>query len=262
MSRESNVLFPVRINVILLDHVHLRHLSDEYQSILSVDVSTKCGSIYRLTLDWHIDQVCRHVDWHRSPLDWHACLTILCRHLADTLLTLLIRHYCHLVAPVIGLQLLFSNINLFSLALRDFSFASPIGKETLPFQQNSGEQRTYTTDNLSIHHRHSTDTLPTIQRNGRGVGRVSIDKPTKYWSIVVVGCLPTWITWRLTVDWHVDGITIDSRSTCRPIVSVNTRPTDALGTHNPSTLHSISHVRGHRRASGMSKYQKNIKYLI
>ena len=255
MSRESNVLFPVRINVILSDHVHLRHLSNEYQSILSVDVSTKCGSIYRLTLDWHIDQVCRHVDWHRSPLDWHACLTILCRHLADTLLTLLIRHYCHLVAPVIGLQLLYSNINLFSLALRNFSFASPIGKETtaIPAKQ-------WWT--MHVYHRHSTDTLPTIQRNGRGVGRVSIDKPTKYWSIVVVGCLPTWITWRLTVDWHVDGITIDYRSTCRPIVSVNTWPTNALGTHNPSTLHSISHVRGHRRASGMSMYQKNIKYLI
>ena len=157
MSRESNVFFPVRINVILSDHVHLRHLSDEYQSILSVDVSTKCGSIYRLTLDWHIDQVCRHVDWNRSPLDWYACLTILCRHSADTLLTLLIRHYCHLVAPVIGLQLLYSNINLFSLALRNFSFASPIGKETtaIPAKQ-------WWT--MHVYHRQSIDTPPTLDR--------------------------------------------------------------------------------------------------
>ena len=83
-------------------------------------MSAKCWSIYWLILNWHIDLVCWHVDWHRSPHDRHACLTILGWHLADTLLTLFSQHYCHLAAPFTELHLLYSNINLNSLTLRNF----------------------------------------------------------------------------------------------------------------------------------------------
>ena len=83
-------------------------------------MSAKCWSIYWLILNWHIDRVCWHVDWHRSPHDRHACLTILGWHLADTLLTLFSQHYCHLAAPFTELHLLYSNINLNSLTLRNF----------------------------------------------------------------------------------------------------------------------------------------------
>ena len=77
--------------------------------------------------------------------------------MSDDTLTLLIRHYCHLVAPVIELQLLYSNINLFSLALRKFPFASPIGKETtaIPAKQ-------WWT--MHVYHRQSIDTPPTLDR--------------------------------------------------------------------------------------------------
>ena len=83
-------------------------------------MSAKCWSIYWLILNWHIDRVCWHVDWHRSPHDRHACLTILGWHLADTSLTLFSQHYCHLAAPFTELHLLYSNINLNSLTLRNF----------------------------------------------------------------------------------------------------------------------------------------------
>ena len=68
------------------DHVYLRHLSTEYRSILSADMSADTRSIYRPTVGRH---ACRATPSDTSPL--------LGRHSADTLPTL-DQHYAHLVS--------------------------------------------------------------------------------------------------------------------------------------------------------------------
>ena len=55
---------------------------------------------------------------------------------------------------------------------------------------------------------------------------------------VSAGCRPTCLS--VHVDRYVGGVSVDisaeSRSPYRPIVSTDTRPTDALSTHDPKSL--------------------------
>ena len=93
----------------ILDHVYLRHLSTEYRSILSADMSTDSRPICRPTVGRYIDRYSADMSAetrsiYRPTVGRHACRATpsdtsppLGRHSADTLPTLG-QHYAHLVS--------------------------------------------------------------------------------------------------------------------------------------------------------------------
>ena len=93
-----------------------------------------------------------------------------------------------------------------------------------------------TTDSRSIHHRQSTDTPATVDRNIPTV--VSAECWPTYQPIVWTDSLLTWTTCRPTLGRHIDRVSVDisaeTRPTNRPRVSTYTRSTDALSTHDPT----------------------------
>ena len=105
-----------------------------------------------------------------------------------------------------------------------------------------------TVNSRLIPHRQSTDTLATVDRNiSADVSAeclpiyrpiVSTDGP-----LTKTTCRPTldqhstntWPTYRPSVGRYIG----ECRSPYRPIVSTDTRSTDALSTHDPTSLHSV-----------------------
>ena len=91
------------------DHVYLRHLSTEYRSILSADMSTDSRPICRPTVGRYIDRYLADMSAetrsiYRPTVGRHACRATpsdtsppLGRHSADTLPTLG-QHCAHLVS--------------------------------------------------------------------------------------------------------------------------------------------------------------------
>ena len=91
------------------DHVYLRHLSTEYRSILSADMSTDSRPICRPTVGRYIDRYSADMSAetrsiYRPTVGRHACRATpsdtsppLGRHSTDTLPTLS-QHYAHLVS--------------------------------------------------------------------------------------------------------------------------------------------------------------------
>ena len=112
-------LEPININSVFVafkvslldkrDHVYLRHLSTEYRSILSADMSTDSRPICRPTVGQYIDRYSADMSAetrsiYRPTVGRHACRATpsdtsppLGRHSADTLTTLG-QHYAHLVS--------------------------------------------------------------------------------------------------------------------------------------------------------------------
>ena len=117
----------------------------------------------------------------------------------------------------------------------DFSFASPVGKEIADI---SAKQRLtvdrYLTDSRPIPHRQSTDTLATVDRN------ISAEMSAECRPTVSTDSLITKTTCRPTLDRHIGRVSVDLSAQCRslyrPIVSTDTRSTDALSTHDPYIL--------------------------
>ena len=106
----------------------------------------------------------------------------------------------------------------------DSSFASPVGKEIAA-----------TVNSRPIPHRHSTDTLATVDHNISA--EVSAECRLTYRPIVSTDGLLTKTTCWTTLDRHIGRVSVDISAKCRspyrPIVATDTRSTDALSTHDP-----------------------------
>ena len=225
-----------------LDHVYLRHLSTEYRSILSVDMSAESRPIYRPILGWYVgrDSVDISTDINR-----HACRPTpgryftatrppLIRYLSDTSCIT----YVFEMAAVWATSSFYQHTSIGDRC-------NLLVRWRLLFQQNiSINTPIYTTDSRPIHHRQSTDTPATVDRNIST--EVSAECRPTYRPIVSTDSLLTWTTCRPTLGQHIDRVSVDIsaeiRPTCRPRVSTDTRSTDALSTHDPLNLLNVDHI--------------------
>ena len=105
VDRESTAGLPIQIThrnsmksypyITDMDHVYLRHLSTEYRSILSADLSTDSRPICGPRLG-------RHIGRHQPTRMSADTRPILHRHLADTSSPTIGQHYAHLVSSCYG----------------------------------------------------------------------------------------------------------------------------------------------------------------